>query len=429
MGMNPSHSELVRGRRSRVAFVGIQALLVALCFCGGAFAQETAVDYLEPRITRAQFTVFAQRLDLRKDQRTIAELSFSDYNTTFTNLAKSLDEQAIGAGRRTVQDALAGKARVAPDELRRLRVEVLKVYQQAWPQLDEALTNLVDTIETLLTNEQIAQFELALRQLHREILLHPRQSDSDYQEYAGDGVDVLLLAQSGLAEGGELAALGTEPLQPALEAYELQLDDLLIQTAPEDRRGKIMRQIAAIEKNSELRAEQQKASLERWKQLYELNLATVVQIGEIAATIDDAARQRWLDRFDQASFTWLYPRKKPDRQIEWIVKQSLSDEKLQQANAIYDDYVQERKALSRRAIQLMLRGRLEFQTMLYSMMDAEPIKDDRVRRGLYEELLKNTGEQADLESDTSAALEGLLSDSQRQALRDAMKKPDSARRR
>ena len=76
----------------------------------------------------------------------------------------------------------------------------------------------------------------------------------------------------------------------------------------------------------------------------------------------------------------------------------------------------------------MIRARLEFQTMLYSMMDTSAM-DDRVRRELHADLLKNTGEQANIESNASASLEALLSDPQREALRNAMKRPDAAARR
>ena len=71
----------------------------------------------------------------------------------------------------------------------------------------------------------------------------------------------------------------------------------------------------------------------------------------------------------------------------------------------------------------MLRGRLEFQTLVYSMMDASMI-DDRARRSLYEELLKNSGEQVNIESTAASSLEALLSTTQRDQLREAMKRPD-----
>jgi hypothetical protein len=66
--------------------------------------------------------------------------------------------------------------------------------------------------------------------------------------------------------------------------------------------------------------------------------------------------------------------------------------------------------------------------MLYSMMNPAGM-DDRIKLGLYQELLKNTGEQTNLENNTSAALEALLPDALRQSMRDALKGPDPAARR
>ena len=428
-----------RGQRPMVATPRFHALtvivvqlLAGLFFCATAAAQESADDYIEPRITRPQFAAFIGQLNLGSEQRNIAQLAFTDYTDALTALTRSLDQQAVAAGRQSVNDALAGKARVSPDDLKRMRVAVLKVYQQAFPQVDTALDTLLSSVEMVLTPEQTDTFNAASRQLRREILLHPRQSSSDYQEYAGDGVDVLELADAALAEGGELQPMGPTPIQDILALYEQQLDALLISTSPGYRTGKLNKKIASIEKDAAALHQEEQAALERWKQLYQLNDGAVHQIGDLAAAqIDETAQQRWLQRYDRASFTWLYPRRKPDRQIEWIRLQSapgLSNEKHQQAETIYTNYVQRRQALARQAIDIMVRGRLEFQTMLYSMMDPSGM-DDRVRRGLYEELLKNSGEQANLETTTSGSLESLLNDAQREALREAMKRPDPAARR
>lgn len=405
-------------------------LLLFLLTAAVAVAQDTTADYIDPRVDHRQFTALCQQLGLESTQRPLVELVFTDYNTALTDLTRKLDDQALKAGRKTVQDALAGKARIAPEDLKRMRIEVLNVYQQAFPAVDKALGDLLNGVEMLLTTEQTARFDPAVRELRRNILLHPRQAGSDYQEYAGDGVDVLLLAEIAQKQDGELHSLSADALQPILANYEQQLDAFLIQSAPAYRAGKLARKIAAIQKDAAVIHQEEQAALNRWKQLYQLNRQTVEEIAATAAAgPGELARQSWLDRFDQASFTWLYPRRKPDRQIEWVRQQKqVSAEQLQQAESIYDQYVAHRKELSRKAIEMMVRGRMEFQTMLYSMMDPTGM-DDRVRRGLYEELVKNTGEQSILETTTSGALEGLLSESQRESLRDAMKKPDSAARR
>lgn len=428
--MNNTRRRLLGARRLLNA-AWLMIALLTLSISARMFAQETSEDFVEPRITRTQFATFLAQLNLGSEQRNIAQLAFTDYTDALTELSRTLDQQAVTAGRQSVNDALAGKARVSPDDLKRMRIAVLKVYPQGWPTIDRALDTLLSSIESVLTAEQGANFSVAVRQLRREIFLHPRQAASDYQEYAGDGVDVLQLADAALADGGELQPMGSAPIQDILTLYEQQLDALLISTAAEYRAGKLNRKIASIEKDSAAIHHEEQAALDRWKQLYQLNGGVVHQIGELAASaIDDAARQHWLDRYDRASFTWLYPRRKPDRQIEWIRLQSvpgLSEEKHQQSEATYENYLQRRRALARQAIDIMIRGRLEFQTMLYSMMDPSGM-DDRVRRGLYEELLKNSGEQANLETTTSASLESLLNDAQREALREALKKPDRAAR-
>jgi len=409
-----------------ICLLAIQAFLSP----GWASAQETAVDYVEPRVTRQQFIAFIQKLNLDANQRTIAELSFGDFSTAITELIGRLDSQAIAAGRKTVQDALAGKTRLVPDDLKRMRVAVLEVYRQGWPDVDEALDELINGVAGVLTPDQNPLFESAARELRRDILLHPRQSASDDQEYAGDGVDVLALIESAASDGGELQAIDPQALQDVRWMYEQELDAILLQTGSDYRAAKMQRKIAAIQKDSAAARQQEQTAVDLWKRLYELNSRAVRQIGEIAAsTLGEPARDRWLDRFDRASFTWLFPRKKPDRQIEWIRRQNLETGKLEQAEGVYASYVARRRALAHQAIDLMVRGRLEFQTMLYSMMDPAGM-DDRVRRGLYEELLKSTGEQANLETTTSGSLESLLTEAQREAMRDALKKPDpNARKR
>lgn len=423
---------LVRHSFGSIRLIGVVALVAAFTCTAPILAQESAEDYIEPRIDRTHFVALYQQLALESSQRTIAELAFTDYTAAIVDLTRSLNEQADKVGRQPVKNALAGKSRLAPDDLQRMRIAVLKVYEQAGPAADQALQELLGGVQSVLTPEQSQHFDVALRQLRRDILLHSRQTDSSYQEYAGDGVDVLDLVETARKDGGELQPLDREALSAVLNQYEQQMDALLIETSPGYRSGKILRKIASIEKNAAAMHEQEQAALARWKLLYELNENTVQQIGEMAlASLGEQAKQRWLDRFDQASFMWLYPRKKPDRQIEWIRLQhapGLPAEKLEQAEQIYDGYLQRRRELSRQAIEMMIRGRLEFQTMLYSMMDASNI-DDRLQRDLYQELLKNTGEQANLESTTSGALEAVLNDAQREALREAMKKPDAAARR
>ena len=401
--------------------------LAVLAFCWPVWAAESAADYIEPRIERPNFQRLIDSLGLGSDQRTIVEFAFVDYTQSMSDLAASLDQQANGIGRETVQAALSGKARVAPDDLKRMRIDILKVYEHAGPAADQAIETFVSSVEVVLAGEQLGAFEQAIRELRREILLHPRQLGGDSQEYAGDGVDLLQLVALAVKEGGELYGLDEDPLQALTQLYAQQLDTLLIGTSGAYRQNRIQRKIAQIDKNTEAIQAQDQAGLELWKQLFQLNQGFVQQIGDLAAAqIDENARLRWIDRFHQASFPWLFPRRKPDRQIEWIRKEAAGDQ-LAKAETIYRGYLDRRSALAKRAIDMMLQGRLDHQVMLYSMMDPTAI-EDRACRDIYEELLRNTGEQANLDSMTAGQLESALEGSKRESLREAMKRPDSPSR-
>lgn len=408
----------------------IGAVAAALLWAGGiARAQDTAADAVEPRITAAQFAAFCQHLDLGRDQASIAKLMFADYEAALAALTTDLDARAMAAGRQSVQDALSGRARIPAEELRARRIAVLKVYEQGFAAADDAIEDLLSGLRTVLLPEQELRFDRAARELRRRILLHPRQLGSAYQEYAGDGVDVLLLFDDAVATGGELVGIDRAAVDPVLAAYEQEMDALLLETADADRLGRLNRKIAAIERDAAAVRGEEQAAIDRWRRLFELNRATVHQIAAIAAdSLGERSRRQWLHRFDEASFAWLYPRRKPDRQIEWIRRQNVPPETLEHAEQAYESYVDRRRSLARGAIDLMLRARLEFQTMLYAMMDPSSL-DDRPRRSLYEELLKNSGELATLESTTAGVLESALSDDLRKQLRDAMNRPDAPPRR
>ncbi len=412
------------------SFVVIVVAFAAMSlFASTSQAQERARDFIEPRVSKTQFQQFCQKVGLQPDQRQIANISYSDYETTLADLATRLDAQALAAGRDKVDDSLSGKSRIESDELKRLRCEVLRIYLQAGPETDAALESLVTGIEVLLNDDQTLKFDAARKWLHREILLHPRAAAATYQEYAGDGVDVLLLVEDARGEGGELAGLPPDALNAILNAYEEQLDQVLIDTDSANRQGSVVRKIATIEKDADTLKREETAAVARWKRLYDLNTQTVVKIADAAqSALDARAAAAFKQRFDRESFKWLYPRLKPDRQIEWIRAQStIAPDAMAKAEQYYAEYVLKRDALSRAAIDMMLKARNEYQTFLYAMMDNTTV-DERIKGNLWSDLMKNTGEQSHLQSTVSSQLEGVLDDATRQALRDAMKKPDRAAR-
>ena len=255
------------------------------------------------------------------------------------------------------------------------------------------------------------------------MLLHPRQLEAEYHGYAGEGVDVLLLVDEALKPGGELESLGRNAFAVILADYELHMDALLNQTAAPLRALRLERKIAEINKDASEISRLEQQSIDLWKQLFALNRSTVDQI---ASQLDEAGRERWMDRFDHASFTWLFPRRIPDRQIEWMRKEKVDAEIQAKADAIYAEYLAKRRAISSKAIEIMLKARMELHVALNPM---DPSGIDGRGRDLYTNLLKNSGEQSTLDGATESKLESLLPEAQREQLRTAMKRSDPGRRR
>ena len=434
--MTPSRYT-TRQQRPRRAFP-LGSLLLVLAGAGrSAFAgPESALDYIEPRLDRGQYALLCGDLALNRDQQIIGDLLIGDYLTAIARLAERVDERAEGAGREAVLDALAGKLPLRADELRRLRLNVLEEYQRGWPVADELLEQLLDDTRNMLTDEQASRAPAAFRRVRRAILLHPRQAGRLGYEYAGDGVDVWQLVEEASNEGGELEAIfsgrsrsaarsgeARESIEAILADYERRLDAVLIETAAAERLGRIKRRKARIQSDPEAKRREQQGHLARWRRLYELNDEAVRRIADVLErSLGHEPQQAWRDRFDRAVFPRLFSPTRPDRQLDFISRQSAVEaERQEQAKRIHDDFLARRNALNRRMAALVVRGRVELKTIFHSMMGSGGLNDPALVT-LYEELLKITGEQTSLVSATAADLEALLDETQRAAMRKALRR-------
>jgi len=410
--------------RSRSLTVAALVVWVIAMFLlvGNARAEETAAAYIQPRVSRQHFDAFCRKLELQSDQTMIADLLYHEYADGIGALIRRTDDEADKAGRQRVHDALTGRAIVPPDELRAIRARVLETYAVSLPEAESLMQQLLDDIQMVLQTEQLPRISPALRDLRRQVLLHPRQVDSRTPGYAGDGVDVIELARQAGEGGGELSGVNQDVLERTLAIYENALDRVVLDITSADQRGRIDTRIAEIRNDREAVKALQEQAIARWQRLYDLNRRTIDAIGELAAQSNGVeARTRWEERFDRASFGWLFERHKPDRQYAWIIKQDLPPEVMDKARQAYRRYQAKRSLLNQRAIGIMIRGRVESQIMLHSRMDPSGLGDS-AGRGLYQQLLKNSGELSSLENDTSAALESLLTPSQRQKMRRALRR-------
>jgi hypothetical protein len=408
------------------------AALALACGLSGwsATAQETAHEHLEPRVSASQFSLFLSAFEPSMDQRGILQVLFEDYTAALDDLAAATDARADAAGRREVNDAIVGSIRMDPEVLRRMRIEVLRVYQAAWPEVDQRFEQLIADSLSMLDEDRAGAAAMAVPALRRAVLLHPRARNGPGYEYAGDGVDLMTLVDAAAAPGAELAAIMNGEGEAATAAraaldrvrreYEAAMDTVLRETASAVRQESMNRRIARIQADPAAVRAAEERLLQLWRRQYDTNRAAVDRIAAMLGEVGgEVAREAWLARVDEACFPWLHRPDRPDRQVDWLDRQSLDLEVQKAVEQAYADFTARRQALRRSAIELMIRGRIEHQVILYPMMNSASITDPAQHR-LFESLVRNSGEQATLARDAAAAIESALPDATRQALKRAV---------
>lgn len=414
-----ARSMALRGLTSAGWLVGVIALVVS---APSALANKSAMEFFEPVATHRHFTDYVRQFDLDRQQRMIVELVFEDYTDAIRRLADEADRAADEVGRQTVIAAFAGRQLVDPAELRRLREDVLEVYRGYWPQVDRQFANMIDGVHSLLLDEQRNTTTGPLRQLRRAMLLHPRDTSRRSYEYAGDGVDVLLLLQAARHESSELAEVPDDSLEDIREAYEASLDSLLTETTEAHRANRMDKRLARIRRDATALNEAERVGLELWSQLYELNARTVEQIALVAeSNLGQDEADQWRARFRQACFPWMFTEGATDRRYGWLMRQQLSDQQIARANRVYQEFQDAQEKLRLDAIELMLKARTQMHCIVYAMMARSEIRNDAARR-VHDQLLRNSGQLASVEAEATAGFESLLDDHQRAAMRRAMRR-------
>lgn len=381
-----------------------------------ASAEKSAAEFIRPIVSHHQYTVLVTQLDTDRDQRTILEFMFDDYLAGIEAVRAEADQAADAVGRQLVLDAFSGRRVVPVDELRQLRKDVLEVYQSYLHEADVQFEIMLSSVRSVLNERQRPSLDAPARRLRRELYLHPGHANRHAYEYAGEGVDVLRLVEDAMRDGGELEAINDDALKDVLDEYAYALDQVLMEIGPAMRKVRMDERIARIAQDEAAKREAEQQFIRLWQRLYEFNLDVVERIADIVESeLGESPAHEWRMRYDEACFAWLFAPALPDRQYEWIVRQSLTDRQREQIEAAYAEYQEQRRLLCRDTIDIMLEARMEQQTILYPMMDPSGLSG-RVRQ-MYEQLLRQSGEQSALAASASSQLESILTDHQRTTLR------------
>jgi hypothetical protein len=396
--------------------VAVAAALAALGPAPGAAARgDEALARIHPRVDRRAFTALLDDLRMDDDQRLVAGLLYSDYATGLEGLAVDLEERLESSGRQRVGDALAGKIFIERAELRRLRVGLERAGEETWERADALASELVLNTRSLLDGDDVLAFDAAVPALRRAMYLHPRQAYADDAGYAGDGVDVVQLAARARQTGGELDGLDDRALAPILATYERELDAHLAEHAAAERRARTDMAIARIERDRAESARLEQEMVQRWKPFFRIQDQSVRAIAALAEErLGAHARVEWLERFDEACFPRLFRDTKPDREAAWIASRG-NQAAQADADVVHRAYRAKHRELAREAITLTLGARLTHSAIVDPRMDASSLRDGAVR-DLHRELIRNSGRRTELEKETTAALEALLTDRQRKQM-------------
>ncbi len=415
----PAALQPASGAIARMALVSVLAALFLTA--RPAAADETAVNFIEPNITQLLWAKLTRPLNFNRDQKLIVQFLYKDYRSAISDIIEKTDDKAEQAGRSQIQQALAGRSRLSPQELRDLRAEVLGVYRNCWPQVDEATANLLLGLEAVLLDDQRPIFQRGMMELRRAVWLQPRQRAERTYDYAGDGVDMLALLDEATSEHGMLAGLDTTQFAREIERYTQQLDALLRDSGAAMREARLEMRIARTLRDTQRQADAAETAMELWRQLYELNGTFATTIARQAAEqIGPDVADAWNQTYLSACFTWLFEDRRPDRQYRWLNRKQLTANQRQLIETTYEKYNQRFHTLAREAVDLMIQSRIQHAMPLHAMIDPTQLTTSATRE-LYEQLLKNSGQMSALEDATSDAFESALDDELRRQFRRAIR--------
>jgi len=386
------------------------------------------LELIQPRADRSDYQILIGPEELNRDLRGITEMLFRTYVVDLTALAERIGRQADAAGRREVEEALAGRRRIDPAELRQMRADVRRVELDVWEPAQRLLEDLVVNTKLILSADEEA-FEARLRQFRRSVFLAPLQAFAVDAAYAGEGLDLLELLDEAF-QASELGAFDPQGIADDLAAYEKSLDQHLQREAAAWYRSRLLLAVARVERDDEAIRAEEGELVALWRNAWTLQQQYASRIGQhIEARAGAAARLRWDDRVEQSSFPWLYAASRPERQYRWIAQNRIVDADVKrQADAIILAHRQDYRELAREAIDLILRSRLEMGLLLSARTDPSTLRD-RQAQGVLRDLLQNSGRRSHRDDQTSQALEALLPDRLRAQMRSDLAAAAFGRRR
>lgn len=383
-----------------------------LAACLAVTGGDHDLSRIEPQVEREAFDVLLQTVPLDADQSLLAEVLFQDYLGELDMLAQRLDQRYEEAGAKTVEAALAGRMFVAPGRLRTLRIGVHEVGRASWSEAENLATRFIESMSAVVGPRDPGLLKGATRGLRRSMLLSPLHRDRFEETYAGDGIDLVLLASDAVAPGGELASIDMEEVAALLAVWDHSMDRLLARDAARDFNARVDLAIARIRQDRDGIRRAEAVIIAGWLPRFELTRDGIERVRHHAAAhMGEEEAGRWAMRCEEASFPWLVSRGTPEREYAWMDRHLLDPDQKLDAGLIMGEYRSARRYLERVAIEIVLNARRTHGIMLHARLAMVTLGRDEA--ALFREYLKNSGSINALDGETSTRLAAMLTHNQR----------------
>lgn len=404
-------------------------------------AAPTAREAVQPAAQLQHYEALCQRLRIDREQRYVADIVFQNYDDAMNSVVRQAQDKADQVGAAWLRDAIAGRLRASSEQLNQWEAAAMSAYADAWPQADALFEGFLLDLRSAVAETSDAEFDAAARALRRAVLLHPRQPQGGAGSvaaagsgYVGDGADLLQIVERLSGPRGPMPPILPSPAPTdttlfaspeviaALTSYEQQLDALLRETYAAAREQQLLTARAKVQRDSVAASAVEKAAVERWHRLHQLNSSFAGQIGALLAAAPAAAApgnagetaaRFWRQQVDLALYPWLFADDKTDHVMAWIRSDSsVTAEQRAAAEESHATYLAQRDALRRAALEQLVRTRVQSGMMLQPLrtavrgIDAERLRAQQEVDAAFHELIA-------LEAGARKNLEALLNDAQR----------------
>ena len=379
-------------------------------FAGAADPATMNADGVLPIARPAQVRACVAELQLSESAQDTVGLVVEDYEATLADAHAAMLDRIAGA-RAQLDEAFAGRRRIAPDALRALRVTIAQAPASVWPRADTGLTELVDTMGVMSMQDQ-ARVNRSLATFKRKVLQASMPASKDVSA-AAIALDVEELARAAVQT--ELQGADQTMLDQALLGYRARLDSAVPAWFDQWRSASVDDAIADIGADRDTRVALMKASAARWMAGDALHGPAIEAVAAIAQQAGgEASRAAWISRVNQARYPDLYADDQLDGLRNWVERNG-SDHQQATVQAAYATWLTSVRSVADTMVTLMRQayakgGDVQHPAIAWHEDVAE------IRR----KWLQASGDrQVKLET-ARAAIERELTDGQRAAARRSM---------